>query len=511
MYALTREQMQTLDHYTIETIGLAGPTLMEVAGNAVVMTLREFELLDDTPIAIVCGTGNNGGDGFVIARRLIDLGYDVHIGLAVEEAKLRGDAMTHYTILKNRGMKVTMLTDVAQAVAWLIPCKIIVDCLLGTGAKGTLRGHMTWLIPAINQLHKTVISIDVPSGLEANSGTVMEEAIIADYTLTLAQPKIGFYLQQASHYVGEIVVVDISIPAQFIVKLGVEAPRVVTPELIKEALPKRPLDGHKGTFGHGAVIGGSKHYVGAPLYSAKSAFHSGIGLISLIVPDILIPSMLLQAPEVLLKSGGSTEGYLTQQGVAAHDFSKIRAVAFGPGVGRAEQLKEVAQWLVTMDGPQTLIIDADGLYIMKPFLSHIKKSDKQVILTPHPGEMAVLCDTTISEIEQHRFFYARDLAQKLGVYVLLKGHRSIITTPTGLQWVIPIGSSALGKGGSGDVLTGLILSFVTQGVAAEQAMYLAAYLQADTAEFLAEKHSHYSVTPEMVVTHLGQRIERFVK
>ncbi|HIX43370.1 MAG TPA: NAD(P)H-hydrate dehydratase [Candidatus Kurthia intestinigallinarum] len=511
MYALTTAQMQALERYTIETIGIDGGTLMEIAGNAVVMALREHELLTHERIAIVCGTGNNGGDGFVIARRLIDLGYDVRIGLAVEEQQLRGDAKTQYHILKRRGIPVTLLIEEVQTTAWLASCAVLIDCLLGTGASGALRGHMTWLIPLINALEKMVVAIDLPSGLHANSGEVVDAAIEADYTLTLAQPKIGCYLQQASHYIGELIVVDISVPETLVDTLHMTAPTIVTPALVKAALPARPLDGHKGTFGHGAVIGGSQHYVGAPLYSAKAAFHSGIGLISLIVPEGLMPSMMLQAPEVLLKSAASEDGYMTKEGVALHDFTKIRAVAFGPGLGRAAQLQEVAAWLLALEGPETIIVDADGLYMMKPLLQHVRATGKCVILTPHPGEMAMLCDTTIAEIEQHRFSYARDLAQKFGVYVLLKGHRSIVATPDGAQWLIPIGSSALGKGGSGDVLTGLILSFVTQRVPAEQALYTAAYLQAETAEKLAAQHSHYSVTPEMVVTHLGQLIACFVK
>lgn len=503
--------MQALDHYTIETIGMPGPTLMEIAGNAVVMTLREQCLIDDAPIAIVCGTGNNGGDGFVIARRLVDLGYDVRVGLAVEEAKLHGDALVHYTILKNRRIPVTMLEDSVQATAWLAPCNIIVDCLLGTGARGALRGQMTWLIPAINQLHKTVISIDMPSGLEANTGVVMDAAIQADYTVTLAQPKIGFYLQQASQNLGKVIVVDISVPEALIPTLSIEAPVIVTPALVKNALPKRPLAGHKGTFGHGAVIGGSQHYIGAPLYSAKAAFQSGIGLVSLVVPDILMPAMMLQAPALLLKSVPSQQGYMTKEGLSSQDFTKIRAVAFGPGLGRTEALTEVAYDLLMREGPETLIIDADGLSAMKPLLAKMQASNKQIILTPHPGEMAMLCETTIADIEQHRFDYARKLATNYGVYVLLKGHRSIITAPNGAQWLIPIGSSALGKGGSGDVLTGLILSFVTQGAQPEEAMYIAAYLQAATADFLATTSSHYSVTPEMVIDHIGQCIASMVQ
>lgn len=351
----------------------------------------------------------------------------------------------------------------------------------------------------------------MPSGLEANSGEVSDAAIKATYTLMLAQPKIGFYLQQASSVVGDVIVVDISVPETLIPTLDFAAPTVVTETLVKNALPKRPLAGHKGTFGHGAVIGGSQHYIGAPLYSAKAAFHSGIGLVSLIVPDILMPAMMLQAPELLLKGVASQHGYLTKTGMAAQDFAKIRAIAFGPGLGRTDALIEVAQHVLMLEGPETVVIDANGLSAIKPLLAHMKHSKKNIILTPHPGEMAMLCETTIADIEQHRFAYARELATNYGVYVLLKGHRSIITTPSGAQWLIPIGSSALGKGGSGDVLTGLILSFVTQGVAPTQAMYTAAYLQAKTAERLAATHSHYSVTPEMVIDHLGQCMASMVQ
>lgn len=507
MYALTSEQMKQLDHYTIQQLGIAGPTLMEIAGNAVVMTCREQQLLDGT-IAVLCGSGNNGGDGFVIARRLMDLGYDVSIGLAVEAARIKGDARVHYDILMRRNIPVTFLKTEVQAQTFLSGTTTIIDCLLGTGISGQLRGTYAWLIPFINTLRKRVIAVDIPSGLNANDGT-FDDAIYAHTTITLAQPKIGFYLQHASQVLGEVVVADISVPPSLVETLQLEAPQIITEDDVRNALPKRVRHGHKGTFGHGAVIGGSAHYVGAPLYSAKAAFHSGIGLVSLVVPETLMPAMMLQAPESLLKACEARDGSLTVTGVAAYEFSNLRALAFGPGLGRAKHLSQLAEWLLAVEGPQTLIIDADGLYALKPHLSMIKGCAKTVIVTPHPGEMAMLCDTTVADIEGNRLQYATQFAKRTGAYTLLKGHRTIIATPSGDTWLLPIGDDALGKGGSGDVLTGLILSFVTQGATPLQAMQAASYIQAASATTLAERHSHYSVTPEMVIAHIGDTLRQF--
>ena len=507
MYALTSEQMKQLDYYTIHQLGVAGPTLMEIAGNAVVMACRERQLLEGK-ITVLCGSGNNGGDGFVIARRLIDLGYDVSIGVAVEAARIQGDARVHYELVIRRNIPVTFLTTEAQAYAFLNEASTIVDCLLGTGISGQLRGTYAWLIPMINTLQKRIIAVDVPSGLNANSGT-FDAAIYAHTTVTLAQPKIGFYLQHASQVLGEVVVVDISVPPSLVETLQLDAPQIITADVVRNALPKRVRHGHKGTFGHGAVIGGSLHYVGAPLYSAKAAFHSGIGLVSLVVPEPLMSAMMLQAPEALLKACEARDGYLTVDGVAAYDFSNLRALAFGPGLGRAEHLTELAAWLLAVEGPQTLIIDADGLYALKPHLSVIKACAKMVIVTPHPGEMAMLCDTTVAHIEANRLHYATQFSKRTGAYTLLKGHRTIIATPSGDAWILPIGDDALGKGGSGDVLTGLILSFATQGATPLQAMQAASYVQAACATTLAARHSHYSVTPEMVIIDIGDTLRQF--
>lgn len=509
MYALTSDQMKQLDQYTMQQLGIAGPTLMEIAGNAVIMACREKQLLKG-PIAVLCGSGNNGGDGYVIARRLIDLGYDVSVGLAVNPANMKGDARVHYDVLMHRGIATTFLTTESKARAFLKDATTIIDCLLGTGIDGALRGIYAWLIPLINTLQKRVVSVDIPSGLSANTGH-FEEAVYADVTITLAQPKIGFYLQQASSVLGEVIVVDISVPPSLVHTLQLKAPQLITEDVVRAALPKRVRHGHKGTFGHGAVIGGSAHYVGAPLYSAKAAFHSGIGLISLVVPDTLMQAIMLQAPESLLKASAAQDGYLTVDGVATHDFSKMRALAFGPGIGRAEHLRELAEWLLAVAGPQTLVIDADGLYACKPYLAAIKQSNKTVILTPHPGEMAMLCDTTVANIEENRLHYAEQLAQRTGAYILLKGHRTVIATPNGDTWLLPIGDDALGKGGSGDVLTGLILSFVTQGATPLEAMQAASYVQATCASDLAARHSHYSVTPEMVITHIGDILRELVE
>lgn len=507
MYALTSTQMKQLDRYTIETIGIAGPSLMEIAGNAVVMAGRE-KMVFKGRIAILCGSGNNGGDGFVIARRLVDLGYDVCVFVATDEQRIRGDARVHYDILKRRNIPMTICENELQMKRLLAPINTIIDCLLGTGMNGALRAVYAWLIPLINMCDAFVIAVDIPSGLCADTGEATE-AIIADVTFTLAQPKIGFYLHQASRFVGELIVVDISVPAALVETLRLSAPKLIDEATVRNALPKRVTYGHKGTFGHGAVIGGSKQYVGAPLYSANAAFHSGLGLISLVVPETLQQAIMLQAPYALLHAVEASDGYMTLHGLAQQSFTHVRAIAFGPGLGRAPHLSDVAAYLLNVEGPQTLIIDADGLYAFLPHLAEMSRNDKTIIMTPHPGEMAMLCGTTVADIEANRLHYAKQFAQTYGVYLLLKGHRSIISTPDGDVWILPIGDDALGKGGSGDVLTGMILSFVTQGATALEAMQAASYMQAICAMQLAQKNSHYSVTPALVIEALGETIRQF--
>ena len=257
--------MQLMDQYTMESIGLPGVVLMENAGAAVVNEVMKDFPNRATKVIVLAGGGNNGGDGFVIARRLSDFGYDVKLVLAVAEQKLKGDAKLHYEVYKNRHLP--MMTVVNDS---LKHAHVIVDALLGTGVQGEVREPFYSLIQAVNDTAAFVYAVDIPSGVNADTGEVANVAIRANKTITCALPKKGFYLQQGPGFIGEVVCADISVPVSLVQTLGLQVPQLITHELGKSAVPKRLVHGHKGTFGHLLVIGGCKSYVGSHYLYSKS-------------------------------------------------------------------------------------------------------------------------------------------------------------------------------------------------------------------------------------------------
>lgn len=496
MYIASQQQMNELDRYTMEELGLPGIVLMENAGFAVVQEMMNDVEGARPTVLVLAGIGNNGGDGFVIARRLVDAGFPVRVMLAGDVEKLKGDAKVHYEAYTKRQHEVTQYN--AEILSkWLVDSDIIVDCLLGTGASGKVRSPIKEIIEAVNAAQKKVYAVDIPSGLNANTGGVVNEvAMKAFKTITFVMPKLGFFMQSGPQYIGEWKVADISVPSRAVEELSMQLPVLLDETLVRNALPERPLHGHKGTFGHCLIVGGCINYVGAPQYTAKAAFKSGVGLVTLAVPNEIYPIVASQCPECLLLPLHSQEGSFSGEALADIDFSSFKVVAFGPGIGRRVDGKQLLHTIFSKCEKQTIVIDADGLYFYKQLLDEgIVYHNGSIIVTPHPGEMATLTELSVKEVEANRLTIALNFAKQHHVFVLLKGHRPIIAAPTGDCWINPHGNDALGKGGSGDVLTGLITSYVTQGASAIKAMQAASYIHARAAELLGEQQSHASVTP----------------
>ena len=499
MYVAGQKEMQLMDQYTMEKLGLPGIVLMENAGAAVVSEVIKNFPNRNTHIIVLAGGGNNGGDGFVIARRLIDFGYDVMLVLAVAEQHLKGDAKVHYDVYKNRQLPMVKAENVDLKKA-----QVIIDALLGTGVQGEVREPFYSLIQAVNETAAFVYAVDVPSGVNANTGEVANVAIRAHKTITFALPKKGFYLQQGPEMIGEVVCADISVPASLVQTLELDLPTCITHELGKSAVPKRIAHGHKGTFGHVLVIGGCKSYVGAAMYTAKAAFHSGTGLVTLAIPQTIYPLVAAQCPESLLLPLQDEMGAIAAKSflTSVTDLASYKTIAFGPGLGRQADGESLLRQLLAKRSGQPLIIDADGLYFARSVLKELRTYEGDVILTPHPGEMSHLTGFTVEKIEKDRLTVAKEFAQYYGVYLLLKGHRPIITTPDGEQFINPFGNDALGKGGSGDILTGFIASFIAQGASTADALIAASYYHASAAEQVGKERSNYGVTPLDIVEYV---------
>ncbi|MFO7316464.1 MAG: NAD(P)H-hydrate dehydratase [Bacilli bacterium] len=499
MYVADQKSMQIMDRYTMEQLGLPGVVLMENAGNAVVQEiLRDYP--NYTRVLVLSGQGNNGGDGFVIARRLIDFGYDVSLCFIGNEEKLKGDAHIHYQVYQNRRLPLYVYRAGEEDIFFHIQsADVIVDAMLGTGVSGEVRSPFYEIIQAVNESHKDVISVDVPSGLNSNTGEVANIAIKAKKTITFALPKIGFFVGDGPKVIGEWKVADISVPDSIVEILQLPLPKLLDAETAKTSLPKRVKHGHKGTFGHCLIIGGSKYYVGAPIYTAKAAFHSGIGLVTLAIPETIYSQVAGTCHESLFLPLPDTNGSIDCKALENIDYSKFKTIVFGPGLGRECDGDAMIQILLEKLTTQTLIVDADGLYFLKNHLNQLQHYSGDIIATPHPGEMATLTGKTVAEVEAGRLETAKHLASTYGIYLLLKGHRPIIATPKGELWINPHGNDALGKGGSGDVLTGLIASLVSQQKDPLKAMLSASYYHATAAEELGKETSNYGVTPMDII------------
>ncbi|MTT33144.1 NAD(P)H-hydrate dehydratase [Terrilactibacillus sp. BCM23-1] len=472
MHIVSQEEMQALDRYTMDVIGLEGKVLMENAGQGIFRCLIS-KLKAQDQIAVIIGKGNNGGDGFVVARYLQNHNFATDVWLVEDQHLIKGDAAYHMNVFLNSGGKINgIISDSHHFKEHLSNYTVIVDAILGTGIKGCPRKAYLDVIHLINQAKARVVSIDLPSGVLANGEPFSHEAVYAKETLTLQYPKLCMYTQPAATFFGETDVIQIGIPKKAISHQGLKR-RVWTKEDVKHTLPVRDPFSHKGTHGKGLLIAGSQDMPGAAILSATSALRSGIGLLWLSIADKAKQTVCSRLPEVLFESREST------------DFSKYKGIAIGPGLGRSEDGEALlAQVLGEKDIP--LVIDADGLYHLTNHLSTLKTHQAPVVLTPHPGEMATLTGKSIKEVENDRFGISETFAKEHGVYLVLKGRNTIITSPSGEQVVNVSGNPALAKGGSGDVLTGIIFAFLLQHENPLNAISNAVYVHGAAADQLVK-------------------------
>jgi NAD(P)H-hydrate epimerase len=501
LFAAGQKEMQKMDQYTMEKLGLPGIVLMENAGAKVVEEVLAHASIKNQRVVVIAGGGNNGGDGFVIARRLNDLGMESILCLLVDPARIKGDAKVHFDVYINRKLPIFYLHENSPEALRdeINRGDIMIDAILGTGVNGPVRDPFNKVISLINEYSgkKTIISVDIPSGVSSDTGKVEGCAVKADRTITFVFPKKGFFLQDGPQYIGDWKAVDISVPPSIVNHLGLDLPKIITEELGSASIPVRPMHGHKGTFGHVLVIGGSRHFVGAPIFTAKAALYSGAGLITLAVPEGIYPMAAAQNPESLYMPLPEEDGFFGAEAMnqISSQLSHFDCVAVGPGMGRFPEGEELLKSLFTALTGQSVVVDADALFLLRNNLDLVHQYQGNVIFTPHPGEMARLLNKTVKEVEENRLEMASTFVKNHHVYLLLKGHRSIIAAPDGELYVNPFGHDALGKGGSGDVLTGLTASFLAQGASPLDALISASYLHARAGEEIAKTLSHYGVAP----------------
>lgn len=489
MILATSQEMREADRRTIEEIGLPGIVLMENAAQGAARVLSEaLGQLRELDIAAFCGRGNNGGDGLACLRILAGQGALCTAYLLARRTDLSGDAATNLAVALACGVEVVEVPDeetFARQQAAMAGHDVYIDAILGTGLNTPVRGLFALAIDLLNTLGQPVLAVDVPSGLSADSGQPLGLAVRADFTATFGLIKTGLALE-SGEYVGHLHLVDIGIPPRVVEGLGCQA-SLLDPDTVGWLLPARPAGGHKGTFGHLMVVGGSVGKSGAVCLAALGGLKAGAGLVT-----AALPQGLNQVAEIKLTAAMSQPLPQTSQGglslmaleVLLQLGAARQAVVLGPGLGREEESQELARRLCA-GLRQPLVIDADGLNALGGDLRPGIIASPQAVLTPHPGEAARLLGSSPAAVQADRLAAARALAARSGVVAVLKGARTVIAEPGGRAWINPTGNALLASGGSGDVLSGLIGGLLAQGVGALSAALAGVFvhgLAADLAE-----------------------------
>ncbi len=478
---LDAETMRASDSWAIQQQGVPGLELMERAGAGALSVLEHIS--PDGPVTVVCGKGNNGGDGLVIARLLRQAHRDTTVICVAPPQELKGDARVNLERLPGAA---PLRLDGQPWEGGQHPGEqppepfargvTLVDALLGTGFQGEPHGAVAEAIELVNSSGARVLSVDVPSGVDASSGEVAAAAVRACVTPTFHAAKPGLWINPGKAHAGEVHVIDIGVPRG---APGESSIGLITAAVL-DGLPRRLPDGTKFTSGHVLVAGGSRGLTGAPMMSARASMRTGAGYVTVCVPasvqDVVAAS---GHPELMTRGLAERDGGLTAEAVAPVIEASARggALALGPGLGREQASFEFARALARA-ADVALVLDADGLNAHAGRLGELRARRRETVLTPHAGELARLLETDSSQIERRRLFHAREAASRSGALVLLKGDDTLIARADGVVAVSPGGSPALATAGTGDVLSGVVAALLAQGLDGFEAACAAVWIHA---------------------------------
>lgn len=511
---LTASEMREADSETIQRIGIPGIVLMENAGAGIVRAMeKHIENLGRKKVLVVCGKGNNGGDGFVIARLLFLKGNNVQIVLLGKIKDLKGDARAN----AEAASKIMIpLLEMGNGISSefshaMRHTHVVVDAIFGTGLTRKAEGVTAKTIKQLNALKKFTVAVDIPSGIDSDTGQVNGPHIQSDLTLALGGFKRSHFLFPAAEAMGQIELVDIGIPGSVMNRVS-ENVSLLEAQDISACFPKRKRNSHKGTYGHLLVIAGSRGKGGAAGLTALSGLRSGTGLVTLGCPETLIPSQEWSPMEVMsLPLPETRAGALSEHGLetALEALKEKNALAIGPGLGTSSStLKFFEALLPEINCP--MVIDADGLNLLakkKPLLKHLPKG---TILTPHPKEMSRLTGLSTPFIQKNRLKTVQDFCKRFKVTLVLKGAHSLVGLPDGRIRVNPTGNAGMATGGSGDVLTGLIGGFLAQGLSSEKAALAGVYLHGLCGDIYTRHYSERTLIAGDLIDHLPTAIKEIL-
>jgi ADP-dependent NAD(P)H-hydrate dehydratase / NAD(P)H-hydrate epimerase len=504
-------EMRQIDRVTTEKFGVSSLDLMEHAGTAVAeFALQHYPKAQK--IGVVCGKGNNGGDGFVTARKLREAGKQVRVLLLADPAELRGDAAEMF-----RRMQIEPLaakTGGELAGSGVFDSDLLLDAILGTGFKPPVRGLYADAIAAIHSSAATVIAVDIPSGADADAivpDTASPRAR-ADAVVTFTAPRPAHVFAQLTS--GETNVARIGSPDEAIVSsLGLN---VITPRDFAEFLAPREPEGQKGIYGHALIVGGSFGKSGAAAMAGVACLRAGVGLATVATPRSVLPTVAGYAPELMTEPvAESDSGTITAEAVAQLDplLKAMNVVAVGPGISRNPETVSFVHQFVPQC-PKPLVIDADGLDAFAGNTGALNGSKRFLVLTPHPGEMARLTRKTVKEVQADRMGIARSFAKQHQCVLVLKGHRTLVALPNGDVWVNATGNPGMATGGAGDVLTGMTAGLLAQAHAMKspdaqvKAVIAAVYLHGLAGDVARERMGEASLIATDIIAGLPEAFRR---
>src|SRR4030042_7029638 len=524
MKVVTAEEMRIIDRGTIEGYSIPGSVLMERAGLAVASRIKET--FSPRKVIIIAGSGNNGGDGLVVARNLYNEGWDVKVFLTVKPEDLKGDALLQYRIAVKFGLKIYPINEFLTNCSSLITrhC-ILVDALLGTGISKKVTGLLPEVISYLNRSNVPIISVDIPSGVSSDNGQIMGEAVRADYTVTFGLSKRGHLLYPGAQHSGKLFIEYIGFPKELLnsEKLHIE---LLTKDKVSPLIPQRPSYSHKANYGHVLIIAGSKGKTGAAIVAAKACLRSVAGLVTLGIPKSLADVFQSRVTEeMILALPDKGDGTLSQRASKVIlNFLNERAntLAIGPGIGISSDTKKLMEILIkTSTTP--MLIDADGINSLKGERAIFSKLKAPIILTPHLGEMAGLLNppsppftkggqggviakrgkrkitVSIQDIERNKINVPVSFAKETGTYLVLKGVPTIIAGPDGMAYINSTGNPGMASAGTGDVLTGMISAFLSQGLSPTHASILGVYMHGFAGDSaVAEKGEHPLIATDII-------------
>lgn len=504
------EEMRNLDRAATQTGRIPSILLMENAALACINELKKDFELSKCKVAVFCGKGNNGGDGLAIARHLYNAGIKVNIYL-VSGNDFSGDAKINYDIVNAMDIPVDTVTDTDCFEYVIRSYDIVIDAMLGTGINGDVRGTIFDVIKLINENSRYTMAVDIPSGINSDSGEICGICVNAEKTVTFAAYKIGMFMYPAADSVGEVVVAPISIPETVIASQNLQI-NVTDADFVRNVIPKRTNNSQKSDYGKLLIIAGSKGMTGAAYLASEAALKSGAGLITLACPESVNSVLENKTTEVMTLPVADNNGHISYLAGSAlsSKLNDVDAVLIGPGLGRSQDAAEIVKILLG-ECKVPVIVDADALYAVSQNKEILQECTCDLIFTPHAMEMARLTGLDISYIEENRMHISREFSEETGAVLLLKGHHSVVTAPSLVQYINNTGNPGMASGGSGDVLAGIIAALVARGVQTADAAAAGAYIHGVAGDIAKEYYGEESLSANNILECLPQAFCRILQ